>query len=158
MVKWQLQDLRIHVLLKLKREEEAIEQLDAIKSPLIASRAAASIAANQIESGDVEAGLKMAERIGDEVGSGDARGTVAIALLQHADRSQATKHLNQLSESDDAMSGVVNVARHWVEHAEADRLLTTFESLHSPVARTHYAISAAEFLIIRERANSAASQ
>ena len=44
LVKWELQNLRIQVLLKLKRIDAAIQDVETIKAPVIASRAAADIA------------------------------------------------------------------------------------------------------------------
>ncbi|TWU59197.1 hypothetical protein Poly51_19830 [Rubripirellula tenax] len=152
LVKWQLQDLRIRTLLKLERADEATKHLAEIRSPMIVSSATAAIAAHHIELGDVAKGLKMAQRIGDEGGSGVARAAVAIALLHSADEKQAVEYLNALGESNEAASAFVTVARHWVETANAQRLLVTYDSLRSPVARANYAIAAAEFLILSEHA------
>ncbi|MGB7329115.1 MAG: hypothetical protein WBD31_29815 [Rubripirellula sp.] len=146
LVKWEMQDLRIRLLLKLERTEDAITQLKKIQSPLIVSRAAAAIAAHQIESGEVDAGLKMAKRIGDEPGSGAASGEVAIALFQHGDRDVAVEFVNQLGTSDETMYAFDSLARHWVETDNAEQLESVFDVLESPEARTHYAVSAAEHL------------
>ena len=154
LVKWELQNLRIHVLLKLNRLDEAIQHLNTIKTPLIVSRAAADIAAYQIKNGQVEPGLKTAERIGTEVGSGDARGTVAIALFEHADQNIAAQYINQIGETDEAMNALISLARHWVEVSDTARLQSTFDSINSPTARTHYATSAAVFLALRDVTNA----
>ncbi len=150
LVKWQLQSLRIHVLLQLNRVNEAIQHLNTIKTPLIVSRVAAEIAAYQIKNGQVEAGLKMTERIGTELGSGDNQGTVAIALFEHGDHDIAVDYINQVGETDEAMNALISLARHWVEAGDFARLQSTFDSIKSPTARTHYATSAAVFLALRD--------
>ena len=154
LVKWELQWLRIHVLLQLNRVDDAIQHLKTIKSPLIVSRAAAEIAARQIENGEVEAGLKTAERIGTELGSGDGRGKVAIALFEHGDRNLAVQYMNQVGETDEAMNAVISLARHWVEASDTARLQSTFDAIRSPTARTHYATAAAVFLSLRDVKNA----
>ena len=150
LVKWELQSLRIHVLLQLKRINEAIQHLNTIKTPLIVSRAAAEIAACQIKNGQVEAGVKMAERIGTELGSGDNQGTVAISLFEHGDRNIAVNYITQVGETDEAMNALISLARHWVEAGDSVRLQSTFDSIDSPTARTHYATAAAVFLKLRD--------
>ena len=150
LVKWELQWLRIQVLLQLNRTDEAIQHLNTIKTPLIVSRTAAAIAAYQIKDGQMEAGLKMAERIGTELGSGENQGTVAIALFEHGDRDIAVQYINQVGETDEAMNALITLARHWVEAGDTARLQSTFDSIESPIARTHYATSAAVFLASRD--------
>ena len=150
LVKWELQWLRIHVLLLLNRLDEAIQHLNTIKTPLIESRAAAEIAAHQIKTGQVEPGLKTAERIGTELGSGDNQGTFAISLFEHGDRNIAVQYINQVGETDEAMNALITLARHWVEIGDSARLQSTYDSINSPTARTHYAISAAAFLAERD--------
>ncbi|TWU55554.1 hypothetical protein Poly59_18540 [Rubripirellula reticaptiva] len=146
LVKWELQSLRIRLLLKLNRTDVAITQLDKVQSPLIRSSAAAAIAAHEIEAGDFEAGLEMAKRIGDEPGSGDANGEVAISLFVHGDRKVAAEFVNQLGTSDQAMNTFVSLARFWVETGNFEQLESVFDDLESPEARTHYAVAAAEYL------------
>ncbi len=153
LIKWELQNLRIHVLLQLNRIDEALQHLETIKSPLIESRAAAEIAAYRIKHGQVEAGLKTAERIGSERGLGDDRGVVAIALFEHGDRDVAAQYINQVGDTDDAMNVFSTLARHWVEAGDTARLQSTFDSIKSPTAQTHYATAAAVFLISRDAKN-----
>jgi hypothetical protein len=153
LIKWELQNLRIHVLLQLNRIDEALQHLETIKSPLIESRAAAEIAAYQIKHGQVEAGLKTAERIGSERGLGDERGVVAIAFFEHGDRDVAAEYINQVGEADEAMNVFSTLARHWVEAGDTARLQSTFDSIKSPTAQTHYATAAAVFLISRDAKN-----
>ena len=98
----------------------------------------------------MEAGLKMAERIGTELGSGENQGTVAIALFEHGDRDIAVQYINQVGETDEAMNALITLARHWVEAGDTARLQSTFDSIESPIARTHYATSAAVFLASRD--------
>ncbi|TWU38587.1 hypothetical protein [Novipirellula artificiosorum] len=155
LVKWELQNLRIQVLLKLKRIDAAIQDFETIRTPLIASRAAADIAVSQIENGQVEAGLKTADRIGTGQGSGDDRGMVAIALFKYADRNIAVQYINQVGETDEAMNALISLSRHWIEIGDMDQLRSTFDSINSPTARTHYAISAATFLMVRDLRNVA---
>ena len=150
LVKWELQWLRVRVLLQLNRMEEAIQHFNTIKTPLIVSQAAADIAAYQIKNGQVEAGLKMAERIGTGLGSGENQGTVAIALFEYADRTIAVQYINQVGETDEAMNGLISLARHWVEAGDTARLQSTFDSINSPTAQTHYATAAAVFLALRD--------
>ena len=150
LVKWQLQNLRIQVLLKLNRIDEALQHLNTIKTPLTVSFSAAEIAAHQIKNGKVEAGLKTAERIGTGRGLGDNRGKVAIALFEHGDRNIAVQYINQVGETDEAMIVLITLARHWVEAGDTARLQSTFDSINSPTARTHYATSAAVFLMLRD--------
>ena len=154
LVKWQLQNLRIHVLLKLNRIDEALQHLNTIKTPLTVSRSAAEIAAHQIENGQVEAGLKTAERIGTDRGFGDDRGKVAIALFEHGNRNIAVQYINQVGETDEAMNVLISLARHWVEAGDSARLQSTFDSINSPTARTHYATSAAVYLTSRDVKNA----
>jgi tetratricopeptide (TPR) repeat protein len=154
MIKWELQGLRISVLLKLNRIDEALQHLNTIKTPLIVSRAAANIAAHQIENGQVEAGLKTAQRIGSQRGFGDDRGKVAIALFEHGNRTIAAQYINQVGETDESMNVFNLLARHWVEAGDTVRLQSTFDSINSPTARTHYATSAAVFLTSRDAKNA----
>lgn len=154
LIKWQLQIFRIHVLLQLNRNDEALQHLNTIKTPLIISRAAADIAAHQIDNGQVEAGLKTAERIGTERGFGDDRGKVAIALFEHGNRKIAEQYINQGGETDEAMNVLISLARHWVEAGDTARLQSTFDSINSPTARTHYATSAAVFLTSHDVKNA----
>ena len=118
------------------------------------SRSAAEIAAYQIENGQVEAGLKTAERIGSEGGSGNDRGTVAIALFEYGNRNTAVQYINQVGETDEAMNALISLARHWVEAGDTVQLQSTFESIKSPIARTHYATSAAVSLMSRDVKNA----
>lgn len=154
LIKWQLENLRIQVLLKLNRIDEALQHLKTMKTPLTVSRSAAEIAAHQIKKGQVEAGLKTAERIGTGRGLGDDRGMVAIALFEHGNRDIAVRYMNQVGETDEAMNVLISLARHWVEAGDTARLQSTFDSINSPTARTHYAISAAVFLAIRDVKNA----
>ena len=154
LVKWQLQTLRIQVLLKLNRFDEALQHLDTINSPLIVSIAAADIAAYQIGNEQPEAGLMTAERIGDERGCGEARGKVAIALFEYGNRDIAVQYINKVGETDEAMNAVISLARHWVEAGDTVRLQSTFDLIDSPIARTHYASSAAESLRSRDAKNA----
>ncbi len=153
LVKWELQWLRVHVLLQLNRMDEAIQHLNTIKTPLIVSRAAAEIAAYQIKNGQVDAGLKTAERIGTGLGSGENQGTVAISLFEHGDRNIALQYINQVGETDEAMNALTSLARHWVEAGDTARLQSTFDSINSPTEQTHYATSAAVFLALRDVKN-----
>ena len=155
LVKWELQWLRIRILLQLNRLDEAIQHFNTIKTPLIVSQAAADIAAYQIKNGQVEAGLKTAERIGTELGSGTNQGTVAIALFEHGDRDIAVQYINQVGETDEAMNAPISLARHWVETGDTARLQSTFDSINSPTARTHYATAAAVFLALRDARSDA---
>jgi hypothetical protein len=41
---------------------------------------------------------------------------------------------------------LISLARHWVEAGDTVRLQSTFDSISSPTARTHYATAAAVFL------------
>ncbi|MEI8019824.1 MAG: hypothetical protein WCH39_16590, partial [Schlesneria sp.] len=150
LVKWELQWLRIHVLLQLNRMDEAIQNLNTIKTPLIVSRATAEIAAYQIKNGQVEAALTMAERIGTGLGSGENQGAVAIALFEHGDRDIAVDYINKVGETDEAMNALITLARHWAEAGDTIRLQSTFDSLRSPTGQTHYATSAAVFLALRD--------
>jgi tetratricopeptide (TPR) repeat protein len=150
LIKWELQSLRISVLLKLNRIDEALQHLNTIKTPLIVSRAAADIAAYQIENGQVETGLKTAGRIGSERGFGDDRGKVAIALFEHGNGTIAVQYINEVGETDEAMNVLNSLARHWVEAGDTVRLQSTFDSIKSPTAQTHYATSAAVFLTLRD--------
>ncbi len=154
LVKWELQWLRIRILLQLNRLDEAIHHFNTIKTPLIVSQAAADIAAYQIKNGQVEAGLKTAERIGTELGSGANQGTVAISLFEHGDHDVAVDYINQVGETNVAMNALISLARHWVETGDAARLQSTFDSINSPTARTHYATSAAVFLALRDEKNA----
>jgi hypothetical protein len=153
LVKWELQWLRIHVLLQLNRLDEAIQHLNTIKTPLILSRAAAEIAAYQIKNGQVESGLKMAEQIGNELGSGENKGKVAIALFEHGDGDIAVQYINQVGESGEAMNAFMSLARYWAEAGDTVRLESTFASIKSAAGRTHYATSAAVFLASRDVIN-----
>ncbi|MDB5342399.1 MAG: hypothetical protein JWP89_776 [Schlesneria sp.] len=150
LVKRELQSLRIHVLLQLNRIDEALEHLQTMKTPLIVSRAAAEIAAYQIKNGQVEAGLKTAERIGSERGLGDDRGMVAIALFEHGNRDVAVQYINQVGETDEAMNVLTSLARHWVDAGDTARLQSTFDSINSSTAQTHHATAAAVFLMSRD--------
>ena len=47
------------------------------------------------------------------------------------------------------MNALIMLARHWVEAGDSARLQSTFDSINSPTARTHYPTSTAVFLALR---------
>lgn len=154
LVRWLSEVARIRVLLKLDREDEAVERLREMgpDSKSIQSRAATAIAVHLISTGDIERALQITARKTGKDGARANEGLIASALVRRGEMERAVQILNQAGESEEDADAFRDAARDLVEAGQLEKVEALYEALGSPVARAHVAIETAERHLRKESA------